>query len=93
MITTLTHYLGREKILNWLRRRKPRAGSLEYWEARCADLEQTLLQCAEAFELIPVWTLERDEIWMPSDVAILRIKNAKDGVRSYLNKHNGNGFH
>ncbi len=77
----------------WFKRKVKDHRSKEYWEARCAELERSLLDCAEAFELIPIWALERGQQWMPSDVAMLRLKNAKDGVRNYLDKHNGNGYH
>lgn len=67
--------------------------SKEYWEARCAEVEASLQDCANAFELIPIWALERGQNWLPSDVAMLLLKKAKDGIRDYMEKHNGNGFH
>lgn len=67
--------------------------SKEYWEARCAELELLLVDCAEAFELVPIWALDKGQNWLPSDFAILRLKKAKDGIRDYMDVHNGNGFH
>ena len=65
--------------------------SKEYWEARCAELEAIINVCAEAFELIPIWAIERHHDWHPSDVALLRLKQAKDSVRDYLAFHSNGG--
>lgn len=55
----------------------------EKWEIRCAEAELALENCAKAFELIPVWALERQQNWIPSETAIHLIKVAKDSVRDY----------
>lgn len=65
----------------------------EIWQIRCAQAEKALEDCSAAFELIPIWALEREQNWLPSEVAILLLKKAKDSVRSYSQDHwhTGNG--
>ncbi len=63
------------------------------FQIRCAEAEQALESCNAAFELIPIWALERGQTWIPSDVALLLLKKAKDAVTAYSNNHwrTGNG--
>lgn len=55
----------------------------EMWQIRCAQAEKALEDCSAAFELIPIWALERGQNWMPSETAIHLLKRAKDSVRDY----------
>lgn len=66
----------------------------EMWQIRCAQAEKALEDCSAAFELLPIWALEREQNWMPSEVAILLLKKAKDSVRDYSTAHwhGGNGI-
>lgn len=66
---------------------------LEAFQIRCAEAEQALEDCAAAFEIIPIWALERGQTWIPSEVAIHLLKKAKDGVTNYSKAHwhSGNG--
>lgn len=63
------------------------------WEARCAELEFVVEQCSAAFEIVPIWALERGQTWIPSEEAIRLLKRAKDAVRDYSvdHWHTGNG--
>ena len=54
---------------------------------RCAEAEKALEDCAAAFELIPIWALERGQTWIPSEVAIHLLKKAKDSVTAYEKLH------
>lgn len=60
---------------------------LEMWEIRCAQAEKALEDCSAALELIPIWALEREQQWMPSEVALHLLKKAKDSVRDYSIAH------
>lgn len=66
---------------------------LEAYQIRCAEAERALEDCCAAFELIPIWALEREQNWMPSDDAIRILKRAKDSVTIYSKAHwhSGNG--
>jgi len=58
-----------------------------YWEARSAEAEAALEDCAKAFELIPVGALEAGKTWFPSEVALHLLKRAKDSLNSYATAH------
>lgn len=66
---------------------------LEAFQIKCAEAEKALEECCAAFELVPIWALERGQNWIPSEVAIHLLKVAKDSVASYANHHwhTGNG--
>lgn len=66
---------------------------LEAYQIRCAEAETALENCSAAFELIPIWALERGQNWLPSDVALHLLKKAKDSVTNYgkAHWHTGNG--
>ena len=57
------------------------------WKKKCAELEEIRERCQAAFELIPIWALEREETWMPSQEAITILKRAKDAIRDYNEAH------
>lgn len=57
------------------------------WKRRCAELEVIAENCRNAFEVIPIWALEREEIWMPSEDALWLLKKAKDSIRDYEMRH------
>lgn len=59
----------------------------EMWQIRCAQAEKALEACSAAFEILPIWALERNQNWMPSEVAILLLKQAKESVRAYSTAH------
>lgn len=67
---------------------------LEAFQIRCAEAEKALEDCSAAFELIPIWALERQQNWMPSETALHLIKKAKDSVTTYgrAHWHNGTGL-
>lgn len=67
---------------------------LEAYQIRCAEAESALEECSAAFELIPLWALEKGQQWIPSEVALHIIRRAKDSVTSYslAHWHNGNGL-
>lgn len=56
-------------------------------QARFAEAELALEHCQAAWELIPVWALERGQNWLPSKEAIRILKRAKDSVRDYGKIH------
>lgn len=72
---------------------KREKAELEAFQIRCAEAEKALEDCNAAFEVIPIWALERGQTWVPSDVAIHLLKKAKDSVTNYAKSHwrNGNG--
>lgn len=57
------------------------------WKKKCAELEEIKERCQAAFELIPIWALERGQNWMPSDEALTLLKRAKDAIRDYNEAH------
>lgn len=57
------------------------------WKRRCAELEVVTEKCGAAFELIPIWALERGQQWHPSEEAIKLLKLAKDAIRDYNEIH------
>lgn len=57
------------------------------WEARCAELELIVQDCAAAFELIPINALEKGQTWFPSEVAIRLLSRAKTSVSAYSASH------
>jgi hypothetical protein len=67
---------------------------LESYQIRCAEAEKAIEACSAAFELIPIWALERGQNWLPSETAIHLLKVAKDSVRDFAAAHwrgvNGN---
>lgn len=88
-------------ILNYFRHqmnklatdRAKRKEELILFQIRCAEAEKALEDCAAAFELVPIWALEKGQNWVPSEVAILLLKKAKGSVTAYSNIHwhGGNG--
>lgn len=64
-----------------------RKKELEAFQIKCAEAERALEDCSAAFELIPIWALERGQNWMPSEVAIHLLKKAKDSVGNYSREH------
>lgn len=54
---------------------------------RCMDAEEALEKCSAAFDLIPIWTLERELHWMPSEVALHVLRKAKDALREFESSH------
>ena len=56
-------------------------------QIRCTAAEKAVEDCAAAFELIPIWALEKGQTWIPSEVAILLLKKAKDSVTAYSKHH------
>ncbi len=74
-------------------RKKQSKEDLIAFQIRCAEAEKALEACNAALELIPIWALERGQTWIPSDVALLLLKKAKDSVTNYAKDHwhNGNG--
>lgn len=59
-------------------------------ERRLVELEEIVEKCSKAFELIPIWALEKGENWFPSEEAIRLLKRAKDGVSEYtLGRYHG----
>lgn len=67
---------------------------LKAYQIRCAEAERALEDCSAAFELIPIWALERQQNWLPSETAIHLLKKAKDSVTAFTRSHwrgeNGN---
>lgn len=61
--------------------------SLASFQIRCVEAEKALEDCSAAFELIPIWALERGQTWIPSEVCIHLLKKAKDGVTDYSKRH------
>lgn len=59
----------------------------ELWQIRCAQAEKTIEECSAAFELVPVWALEKGQTWIPSEVAILLLRKAKESVKTYSLDH------
>jgi hypothetical protein len=66
---------------------------LEEYQVRCAEAEKALEDCCAAFELVPIWALERGQNWIPSEICIHLLKKAKDSVTDYSRSHwhTGNG--
>lgn len=60
---------------------------LEILQLKCEELELILGKCQAAFELIPIPSLEIGHQWIPSDIAILLLRKAKDGIHDYLTLH------
>lgn len=60
---------------------------LKAFQIRCAEAEKALEECFAALELVPIWALEKGQTWIPSDVAILLLKKAKDSVAAYARHH------
>lgn len=60
---------------------------LEAFQIKCAEAEKALEDCSAAFELLPIWALERGQQWLPSEVAIHLLKKAKDSVRDFGRSH------
>lgn len=60
---------------------------IEALQIRCAEAERALEDCNAAFEVVPIWALERGQTWVPSEVAIHLLKKAKDGVTGYARSH------
>lgn len=67
---------------------------LEAFQIRCAEAERAIEDCSAAFEVVPLWALERGQNWIPSEVALHLLKKAKDSVTAYCRSHHhqGNGF-
>ena len=59
----------------------------EEWQRRCAEAELVLEHAAAAFELIPIWALERKQQWMPSAEAIVILKRAKTSINDFAAIH------
>lgn len=57
------------------------------WKKRCAEADIVIENCSAAFDLIPIWALEREENWMPSVEAIVLLKRAKDSLRDFVAVH------
>lgn len=60
---------------------------LEAFQIRCAEAEKALEACSAAFELIPIWAIERGQQWIPSEVALHLLKRAKVSVADYGHAH------
>ena len=54
---------------------------------RCMEAEEALEKCSAAFDLIPIWTLERELNWFPSETALHVLKRARDAVRDFETLH------
>lgn len=72
---------------------KKKKEDLASFQIRCAEAEKAIEDCMAAFELIPIWALERGENWFPSETALHLLKKAKDSVTGYARSHwhTGNG--
>lgn len=57
------------------------------FQIRCAEAEKALEDCNEAFNVIPIWALERGQTWIPSEVALHLLRKAKDSVTNYGKRH------
>lgn len=57
------------------------------FQIRCAEAEKALEDCHAAFELIPVHALEKQQQWMPSEIALHLIRKAKTSVTEYSTAH------
>jgi hypothetical protein len=66
---------------------------IETLQIRCAEAERAMEDCNAAFEIIPIWALERGQTWVPSEVAIHLLRKAKDSITTYTRHHwhTGNG--
>lgn len=60
---------------------------LEAFQIKCAEAERALEDCHAALELVPIWALEKGQNWLPSDVALLLLRKAKDSVAVYATHH------
>lgn len=69
-----------------LMKRKPDK-DLVAFQIKCAEAEKALEDCHAAFELIPIWALERQQQWLPSEIALHLIKKAKTSVTDYSRAH------
>lgn len=69
------------------KKNQPSKEELKAFQIRCAEAEKALEDCCAAFELIPIWALERGQNWLPSEVAIHLLKKAKDSVTDYSKAH------
>lgn len=59
----------------------------EILQLRCAKAEKVLSDCSAALELIPIWAIEKGQQWLPSEIALLLLKRAKDSVADYILVH------
>lgn len=90
-----TNATVKDVILNYFRHQMNKIASnkakekeeLILFQIRCAEAEKALEDCAAAFELIPIWALEKGQNWVPSEVAILLLKKAKGSVTAYSSVH------
>ena len=57
------------------------------FKIRCAEAEKALEDCHAALELVPIWALEKEQNWFPSDTAIRLLKKAKDSVTTFARNH------
>lgn len=57
------------------------------WKIRCMEAEAAVEAASKAFDLIPIWALERGQQWIPSEAAIHLLKRAKDSVRAFEADH------
>lgn len=96
-----TNAIAKVVILNYFRHHLNKVATektkkkeeLILFQIRCAEAEKALEDCAAAFELIPIWALEKGQNWVPSEVAILLLKKAKGSVTTYsaVHWHGANG--
>lgn len=56
---------------------------LKELECRLLELEDIVEKCSQAFDLVPIWALEKGQNWIPSAEAIRLLKRAKDGAQDY----------
>ena len=62
--------------------------SNEDWVRRCAEAEVVIEHVSAAFDIIPIWALEKDnQHWMPSVEALVLLKRAKDSIRDFEAVH------
>lgn len=52
-------------------------------ESRLLELEEIVEKCSQAFDLLPVSSLENGLTWYPSNEAIRLLKRAKDASQEY----------
>lgn len=53
-------------------------------ESRLLELEDLVEKCSQAFDLVPIWALEKGQTWIPSPDAIRLLKRAKDAAQDYI---------
>lgn len=68
-------------------KQRPTKKELESFQIKCSEAEKAIEACSAAFELIPIWALERGQQWVPSEVAVHLLKKAKDEVTTYARAH------